>query len=727
MWSLKDQNYSEINRASKEATFTLGNGYFGVRGFFEEEQEGLLSLGGIYMAGIFGDGNLEAWNGKNRELVNVPNFLAVKILCDGEVVEQKDYTEYQRSLDIQHGILTRSYVWKNKLKLEFERFVSITDMHTVCQQIRFTPLVDCVVEVETLINTENRNLNKVSCEPLPIQPGDKHYTVLEKAADRVVVETDGIAPEKMIILQQTELADNVFTRIVQAYTSRDAEFEAVYGKFAKCEKQNVQKTEEEPERAAEQKACLARGAGIAYDAYKEAHSKAWEIRWSTADIQFEKDAEDQLALRYSLFHLMQVCPNKDSRISIGARGLTGEMYEGCVFWDTEIFKLPFFIFENPEAARELLRFRYNMLPAAREHAKELWFEGAMYPWQSCNLGFEQTEKNVGAFYAIHIICDIAYALMQYFRATDDMDFMVECGAEILMETSRFWASRVTKRAEGHYDLMAVRGPNEYDVIVDNNSYTNMMVQENLKSALNIAKVLQEDYPEQWAALCKKIGLEEKEFVVWEDIAEHITICYDRSKNLYLEDATYADRVPLDLKKAKPTGKRIIDSTMPYEALPLYQVTKQADVICLMNNLPLHFTKEEKQAAWDYYEPKTAHDSSLSYCSYSVMAARLGMDELAYRYFRTCAYLDIEDIKLNNISGLHFANFGGTWQAVVYGFAGLSISGDTIILEPNMPEKWGKVSFHVIFKGNLIKVEAEGKHAKAEVIEFGERKVAMEIR
>ncbi len=694
MWVLKDKNLNEKNRASREATFTLSNGYFGVRGFFEEEQVGILSLGGIYMAGIFGDGNLEAWKGKNRELVNVPNFLAVKILCDGELVEQKEYTDYERELDIQHGMLTRSYVWKNKLKLNFERFVSVKDIHTVCQRIRITKLTDCCVEIDDTINVNTTNLNKISCEPLPVQPGDKHYKVLENTGDTVIAETDGIAPEKIYIKQKTEFKNDVFTRCVQVYTSRDD-------------------ITEQPI--------------LDYDTYIARHCNEWEARWEAADIQLENDKDDQLALRYNLFHLMQVCPNNDARISIGARGLTGEMYEGCVFWDTEIFKLPFFIFENPKAARELLRFRYNMLSAAKAHAKDLWFEGAMYPWQSCNLGYEQTEKNVGAFYAIHIVCDIAYALMQYFRATNDLEFMTECGAEILIETSRFWKSRVTKREDGSYDLLAVRGPNEYDVIVNNNSYTNMMMQENLRSAIEILDYLKNKNTDVWKSLKEKVNLKDDELDIWEDIAGNITICYDADKKLYEEDSTYTKRVPLDLKKAKPTDKRIIDSTLPYEALPLYQVTKQADVICLMNNLPLRFTKEEKQAAWDYYEPKTAHDSSLSYCSYAIMAAKLGMDEIAYKYFRTCAYLDIEDLKLNNISGLHFANFGGTWQTVVYGFAGLSIKDDTVIIEPNIPEKWGKISFNIFFKGNRILINAKGKKATADIVSKGEQPIKIEVR
>lgn len=686
MWHLNDTGFNEQNRPAREATYTLGNGYFGVRGFFEEEPEGILSLGGIYMGGIFGDGNFEAWNGKNRELVNVPNFLAVRITCDGDPVTPRGVTGYFRQLDIRHGVLTRGYVWQDKLKVTYERFVSAADIHVVCQRITFSPLREGLrVEIDDTIDTNNSNLNKVSCEPLPIQPGDRHYTVLEKTADTVQVRTDGITPETICIRQQTEFQDWVFTRRVAVYTTRDVA---------------------DPAQAA--------SATLPYEEYKERHCREWERRWATADITLESCPEDQLALRYDLFQLMCVAPNDDSRIGIGARGLTGEMYEGCVFWDTEIFKMPFFIYENPRVAKSLLRFRYNMLPAAKQHAKDLWFDGAMYPWQSCNLGYEQTPVNGGAFYAIHIVSDIAYALMQYYRVTGDVDFMIECGTEMLIETARFWASRATVDTAGRYHILAVRGPNEYDVIVNNNCYTNMMAQENVAAAVTMIRKLEQEYPSAWQEIAARTAFDAAEITAWEKLAENIVLCYDPERKLYEEDDTYTRRVPLDLKKAKPTGKRIIDSTMPYEALPLYQVTKQADVICLMNNLPWRFTEEEKRVAWEYYEPKTAHDSSLSYCSYSIMASKLGMAEMAYEYFRTCAYLDIEDIKLNSISGLHFANFGGTWQTVIYGFGGLSVQDNTLRIQPHFPEKWGKVTFHVWFRGNLVRVEAQGNTARTVV-------------
>ncbi|MEG2680105.1 MAG: glycoside hydrolase family 65 protein, partial [Oscillospiraceae bacterium] len=245
-----------------------------------------------------------------------------------------------------------------------------------------------------------------------------------------------------------------------------------------------------------------------------AHGEAWREKWQTADIAISGNETDQTTIRYNMLQLMQALP-PTSRNSIGARGLTGEMYEGCIFWDTEIFMLPFFTFTNPTAARRLLEFRYRTLPEARRHARNNYFEGAMYGWQVSELGIEQTPQGVGAYYSIHIVADIAYAILEYWNATHDEDFMLESGAEILVETARFWVSRVHKNPQsGQYDLLAVRGPNEYDVIVNNNLYTNLMAQQNLLLAADMMVLFQRNYPSQWSELSHKLQFEESELTQW---------------------------------------------------------------------------------------------------------------------------------------------------------------------------------------------------------------------
>ncbi len=763
LWILEENELDFKRKSSREALFTIGNGYIGCRGFFEEEVEGIESLGGIYLAGIFGAGKYDAWRGRSRELANTPNFFYLPVCVDGEqvLVRENCITDFYRCLDMQSGTLTRSFVWSSstgkKVKIEFERFASQANVHLAGQKVMITPIgCDIYLSISPSINTNISNLNLESCEPLPIQPGTKHFTVISNSDDLLEIQMDGIDNQRIAEGQNVNYEIKSVNES-DAKTGYESGAKAGYESGAKagCESEVSFVSGSAKSSGANvfldtivsgKYFCMTRLVYIystrdcsnpaemvrsslnknkQYDIEKENHRHAWAKKWETSDIEVGDSDNDQIAVRYNLFQLMQACPKDDSRLSIGARGLTGEMYEGCVFWDTEIFKLPFFIFTNPGDARNLLEFRYNCLPNSKIHAKDNWFKGAMYAWQASETGIEQTPRNVGAFYAIHIVCDIAYAIMQYMRATGDSSFIIDYGAEILIETARFWESRVHfDQTRGNYNILAVRGPNEYDVIVHNNVYTNMMVQENLSGAINAIDLLKSKYPDKWIELSNKLEFTESEIQKWSEIIEKIVICYDEKSDLYEEDDMYIHRVPLDLKKAKPTQKRIIDSTLPYEALPLYQVTKQADVLCLMNNLSWRFTMNQKRIAFDYYEPKTAHDSSLSYSSHCILAARVGLDDTAYEYFKKCAYLDINDIQLNTISGLHFANFGGTWQSIVYGFGGISISDEYLVIEPRKPAQWSSLSFKICYKNSVLKITLDNESTKISLQKYGGTPVAI---
>mgnify|MGYP003589352131 CR=1 FL=1 len=718
-WTLTETPCAFNRRLGTDALFTLGNGYMGCRGFFEEEQEGVEGLGGIYMAGVFGKGALKAWKGMHRELVNTPNVFWLSIKVDGESVQVRPrrISGYLRTLDMRGGTMARSFTWKGsggaRIRLEFERFVSAANLHLAGQCLRITPLDGPArIEVVAGIDASVRQHNMVTTLPHPIQPGRQHLET-RFSRDGMIETRVATLPRGVRIAEGQEvrmLGPNgpvagkpvafpcrvaerfVFTcprnvtaqmtKLVHFFTSRDGNAMALLRKSMKK--------------------------GMDYDSLLSAHRRAWASRWKMADIEIEGAPDDQRALRFNLFQLMQACPEHDSRVSLGARGLSGEMHEGSVFWDNEIFKLPFFTFTRPNATRSMLRFRHRTLPEARRHARDLWFEGAMYAWKSGDDGVEETEMGVGAYYAIHIVADIAYALRQYWEATGDNDFMARYGAEILIETARFWQSRI------HYDpirkthnILAVRGPNEYDVIVNNNCYTNMMARENIRYALEAIVLMKKRYPAAWRRLSVRLKLDAREPAAWRRSARGLLVCRDRKSGLYLEDDMYLHRVPFDMKRGKTDGRRVIDGNLPYEAMAHYQITKQSDVITMMNLLPWMFTTGQMRAAYAFYEPKTVHDSSLSYAPHAVMAARLGMKKEAYRYFRDCAYLDIADIQLNTISGLHFANLGGTWQAVIQGFAGLYQHGNILRMAPHLPRVWKALRFRVCYRGAILRVEMRG--------------------
>ena len=737
-WKLTETPCAFERRLGTDALFTLGNGYLGCRGFFEEEQEGVEGLGGIYMAGVFGKGALKAWKGMHRELVNTPNFLWLSIRVNGEPVlaRPRRITGYVRTLDMRGGTMTRSFTWKSakgvRVRFEFERFMSVANLHSAGQRLKITPLDGSPrIEIVSGIDASVKQHNMVTTLPLPIQPGRTHLEtgfsrdgVIEtrvatlpsgvriaegqqvrlegpkgRIAGKSIAGPDRVA-ERFSFTGQRDVPVQM-TKVIHFFTSRDGNAMALLRKSLRHEAD--------------------------YDSMLAAHRRAWASKWKTADIEIDGAPDDQRALRFNLFQLMQACPEHDSRVSLGARGLSGEMHEGSIFWDNEIFKLPFFTFTRPRATRSMLRFRHRTLPEARRHARELWFEGAMYAWKSGDDGVEETEMGVGAYYAIHIVADIAYALRQYWEATGDDDFLVRYGAEILIETARFWNSRI------HYDpirkthnILAVRGPNEYDVIVNNNCFTNMMARENIRYALEAIDCMSKRHPAAWRKLAKRLKLGIREPDAWRKSARGLLICHDRTSDLYVEDDMCLHRVPFDMKRGKPDGRRVIDGKLPYEAMAYYQITKQSDVITMMNLMPWAFTPRQMRVAYDFYEPKTVHDSSLSYAPHAVMAARLGMVREAYSYFRDCAYLDIADIQLNTISGLHFANLGGTWQAVIQGFAGLYQHDNRLHFTPHLPRAWKALRFRICYRSALLHVEMRGQKTKVTLERPGKQPSSLRI-
>lgn len=730
-WKLERDVYSQEERQAMEPVYTLGNGYLCARGYFEEEQSGLLSYGGTYMAGIFGKARYVPWKGMGRELVNTANIFAIRLFADGEPVEfsEQNSRDFHIDFEMESPKLCRSYVWTGhsgtQIRVKFERFISGDDIHLAGQRLTIIPVNGCPqIKLDLYINPDILNLNLVSSEPLPQQPGVRHLQVASSDRDTVVTRISGYEEIEIAQGQQVSLeAHHEMELLAEEYGMCQTSYliQGQRGKSYTVKKliyTYTSKDVEEPLKAVRK--CLEK-----HQDYEEAfarHAEAWKHKWENANIRIRGNEADQASLRYNLLQLMQSCPEHTSKQSIGARGLTGEMYEGCIFWDTEIFMLPFFTFTNPEAARKLLQFRYHTLPEARLHAQKNYFRGAMYGWQVSEKGIEQTPMGVGAYYSIHIVADIAYAIMEYWYATKDESFVLDAGAEILIETARFWESRVHKNPEsGLYDLLAVRGPNEYDVIVNNNLYTNMMAQQNLLLAMDLIHMMEENYSQNWEVLRQRLKFEEREMESWKQIADNIVISYDAKRDLYEEDDRYFSRVPLDLKAMKTSLMRVIDTTLPYEALSLYQITKQADVLHVMKNLHWRFTDGQKRKAWEYYVPKTCFDSSLSYSMHAVMAAQFGMRDVAYRYYDVCSNFDVRNMQLNTVSGLHFANFGGTWQAVIFGFAGIRVDESGMTISPCIPAQWEEISFRMWYCNHQLQITIDNESVQVRLLtETGEK-------
>ena len=460
------------------------------------------------------------------------------------------------------------------------------------------------------------------------------------------------------------------------------------------------------------------------------HETAWSRRWQCSDIEIEGDPDSQMALRFAAYHLNSAANPDDDRVSIGARGLTGQDYRGHVFWDTEIYLLPFYILTWPEAARALLMYRFHTLDGARAKAARMGWRGAMYAWESADTGEETTPEQVigpdGRIVPVlcgkleqHVTADVAYAVWQYWLATGDESFLLEAGAEIMLETGRFWASRAEPEADGSCHIRGVIGPDEYHENIDDNAFTNVMARWNIRRALDVAAGLRDRWPERWALLSSRLGLEDAELAKWRSVAETMATGFDGKTGLFEQFAGFFDLDQIDL--ADYAGRTVpMDVVLGRERTQRSQVIKQADVVALLALLPEEFPGQTAALNFRYYEPRCSHGSSLSPGIHGLVAARLGYPELALRYFQQAVAVDLADTHVTIAGGLHVAALGGAWQTAVLGFAGLRFQGNALSLNPRLPASWHKLSLRVQWRGRHVRAVIDPSEQRLEAtLEAGE--------
>ena len=451
---------------------------------------------------------------------------------------------------------------------------------------------------------------------------------------------------------------------------------------------------------------LARSRALGWRGVLAAHEAAWQQRWDASDVIIEGDDEAQEALRFAVYHLTSAANPEDESVSVGARGL-----------------LPFYTAVWPEAARAMLMYRYHTLHGAREKAAAMGYKGALYAWESADTGEETTPERVvgpnGAMIDIltgrmeqHINADIAYAVWQYWRATGDDTFFIDAGAEILLETARFWASRAVAELDGKRHIRHVIGPDEYHEDVDDNAFTNVMARWNIARGLETIEAMRTRWPEHAAALCERLALGEAELTDWRDAVGRIVTGLDPSTGLYEQFAGYHQLEPLDLS-LYADRKTPIDVVVGRERTQRSQVVKQADVVALLALLPGEFPGAMAEVNFRLYEPRCTHGSSLSAGMHALVAARLGDAPLALRYLHQAAIADLE-LDPNSAGGVRIAGLGGVWQTVVLGFAGLDLSGDEISISPRLPPTWRSVSFAVFWRGRRVQVRIAGTTARVAI-------------
>ena len=453
------------------------------------------------------------------------------------------------------------------------------------------------------------------------------------------------------------------------------------------------------------------------DAVRRQHEQVTSDFWRDADVEIVGSSSLQFAVRYSIFQLMQATVRIEG-FGLAAKGLTGEGYEGHYFWDTEIYVLPFLIYTYPRAARALLLHRYHMLDAARARARQVGQRGALFPWRTID-GEEASPNYETGTAQYHINADIAFALHKYVELTGDQGFMQQYGAEILIETARLWASLgfFSEHKQGKFVINGVTGPDEYTTVVDNNTYTNVMARKNLQIAADTLETMRRESPDQYDRLANSTGLMAAEIDFWGRAAANMYVPYDEAARVHLQDESFLEQEPWDFATVPPDQYPLL---LHFHPLYIYrhQVIKQADVMLAAFLLSSEFTNDEKRRIFDYYDPLTTGDSSLSECIQSIVACEVGEVAVAHRYLLETATTDLWDSQRNVRDGMHVASCGGTWMAVVYGFAGLRDDSGQLTFKPALPPHWQKLRFRLRVRQTLLEVEFTQREACYRVLEGG---------
>lgn len=736
LWLVKETAWVKKLQNTRESQFALGNGYLGTRGVLEEIP--YQAKPGTYIAGVY-----DKLMSQVTELVNFPNPFNFKLAVKGEKldVNAMDVITHNRVLNLKKAVLVRQTKYKNSKGHRFDyqslRFVSMDNKNLGVMQIAVTPMDSgCVLDVNTGIDTS-------VCNSGTITEGNKrHFRVCELGrsnnAGYLVAET--LQKKYGIIywsgfyykagFNKIYAKDNIFQLKIKK--GQTVIFTKVIYVSSYLGKENND---------------LAKLKQIAFKKFNSLfhmrievmlnkHMKAWDKLWKISNIEIKGTTNIQQNLRFNIYHML-ICGYDDNGFSnIGARTLSGEGYKGHIFWDTEIFMSPFYLYTRPQIAKSMLLYRYNRLDKAREIAREQGFKGAMYPWESADDGDEQTPtwakdingKIVKIFtqtFEHHITADIAYAVYQYYRATGDDRFMNQYGYEIIFEAARFWASRVEfNKKKGWYELKNIIGPDEFHIDVNNNAFTNMITKWNLVMASKMYQRIKKRSPQAYAAVKKKIGLKNNEPKQWKIIAVRCKPMNVNKSSVIEQFDGYFKLNNLIIQEIDENGIPVLSPTAGTKDMNKTQLVKQPDVVMLMYMLSEVFSKKTKRANYDYYMPKTVHKSSLSPSISSIAASEVGDIFRAYNLFKVTLQADINDLYGNTQEGVHAASLGGTWQAVIYGFAGVSIKKDKLQINPRLPKTWNKIIFSFRWQACLLKFEVSNNSVQLKI--FSSKREEIEL-
>lgn len=719
-WSVKDDAFDPGRIEMNGNKFMIGNGAIGYRGTLEEFDKTQLTASTV--AGLYdkvGDG----W----REPINAPNGLFVRLTADGERLSalHTPLVRHSHALDIARATFSRETVFRagggNVVTVRSERFVSMEQLNLLALRYEFSCAQACEILVDTGIDGDVWDINGPHLEQLTAWAEDGvvglSATTHELRAEVAVAESvswfggadhpdESRQPGSSIRQFRLRCEPGVSYGFIKYVAICHGESE---GKSASATALSVVN-------AARQ---------LTYETHLQEHLVHWKRKWEASDIEIDGDDDAQFALRYSLYQLHIIAPTESERVSIPARGLSGQVYKGAVFWDTEMFMLPFFLYTQPDIARNLVMYRVHTLDGARRKAAEYGYRGAFYAWESQDTGDDActlfnitdvfTNRPMRTYFRdkqVHISADAAFGIWQYYEFTGDDGILLEGGAEVILECARFFYSYAYYKADKQrYEILDVTGPDEYHERVNNNAFTNALVEKTLDIAIRTLETLAERHPSFSVELIAKLDYREDALLLKQMLDRLYVPQPDPATSVIEQFDGYNRLEDVDLKTLKGRmlnkneylggGSGIATTT---------RILKQADVVLMLHLFKHRYSAEVKRANWAFYEPRTEHGSSLSACIYALVASDIGNPDWAYRYFLKTATIDLtgeskQYVGTLYIGGTHPAANGGAWMAAVLGFAGVDASEGVVRLRPALPEAWKSIKFGIVHRGQRYRIEA----------------------
>ncbi|KOS06688.1 maltose phosphorylase [Flavobacterium akiainvivens] len=722
-WSIIEEGFDAERVRSSESLFSIGNGAMGQRANFEEFYSGH-TFQGSYIAGVYYPDKTKVGWWKNgypeyfAKVLNAPNWIGINVLINGEALDlaKCEVRNFKRELNMQEGWYNRSFeaTLQNgaEVKVNVTRFLSLVQDELGVIKYEVTPLnrsaqITFEPYVDSGVKNMDANWEETFWEALGAEYGSNEGFVTARTFKTHFTATTFM--HNSILLNGTDVqvlpgdAEKTDKKVSLSYTiEANINDTAAIVKFGGY---TVSTNHAEAELINAAKANIASAKAKGYDALLEEQKQAWAGIWEMADITIEGDVKAQQGIRFNIFQLNQTYLGKDPRLNIGPKGFTGEKYGGSTYWDTEAYCIPFYMAtKDQQVARNLLTYRHNQLGRAIENAGKLGFTNgaALYPMVTMN-GEECHNEWEITFEEIHRNGAIAFAIYNYYRFTGDYSYIPEKGLEVLIGIARFWHQRATFSShKNKYMILGVTGPNEYENNINNNFYTNYIAKWCIDYAVAQIARVKDEFTADHERIMGITSLDAAEVRQWQKVADNMYLPYSDEFGVYLQQDGFLDKELIPVSQLD-RANRPINQKWSWDRILRSPYIKQADVLQGFYFFEDHFSKAQLEKHFDFYEPLTVHESSLSPCVHSIQAATLGRMEQAYTFYLRTSRLDLDDYNKEVEEGLHITSMAGTWMSIVEGFGGMRVKNDTLHFEPRIPEQWQGYSFKINFRNQVLKV------------------------